>query len=673
MDHRLLTEDGRNAIKNDFIDTAEHGQDIARAASTVSADDNIGLLNFGEILDKNAKGTQLKNDLLRNPEHAHILAGLNSSDPDAHAQATQDLGHLAQTKFGLELSDISFYDASETTSASLADTTLTDVKGATIVDNTHDEYGNIFIDGGDGASKTDLVNTLGHEVIETETLQGQGNGLSGGLFGEHNADTQEAIANAFGEQLSDRINQAAGGDLDNSGGPDFAANLKNSDTVRTGTERANSVGGSEVEHRQLYVQEAQAILNAAPTYAKQQGISEAQAKRDLTRQALRQVDKTWSEQIEENPAAREMIDLLRASTAPIEDRYVEGGLVGAFIATPEDKANPYINANEASLLESGHAIEGEEGFMSQYATATGELPVELTPVQQLRESVSGTVEGVTELAESLSNDYPGTMNALAEGIGNAVSDCTDLSCMTVDMREGYAGDQAFVDLLQGDRESAIANNSAVIAGEVLPLAPAAAKGAGAVKEVVGDAVGEVIEEAAEQAAKKADAEINRQGPDSNLPKTEIPNSTSNDLTPVVISNMPKELSHQATSGVKLVANPDKTTTVLGSYVSDTSKIIDELNYPKNLDFDAKQGGFNVLNTPDEFYKNPTQFWSEYNKPFLDKAIRRGDDIILTTKPTKNVLVNPKTGELTGYGKEFKYLQDQGYRYDANSSKMVKDN
>jgi len=43
--------------------------------------------------------------------------------------------------------------------------------------------------------------------------------------------------------------------------------------------------------------------------------------------------------------------------------------------------------------------------------------------------------------------------------------------------------------------------------------------------------------------------------------------------------------------VKLVANPDKTTTILGSYASDTSKIIDELNYPKNLDFDAKQGGF----------------------------------------------------------------------------------
>ena len=192
---------------------------------------NLGLLNFGEVLDKNAKGTQLKNDLLRNPEHAHILEGLNSSDPEAHAQALQDLGHLAQTKFGLDLSEVSLYDGTDTTSASLADTALGDVKGATVTDQTHDEYGNIFIDAGDGASKTDQINTLGHELVETETLQGQGNGLTGGVFGDQSADTQEAIANAFGDQLSDRINQASGDQLDSSGGPDFAANLKNSDAA----------------------------------------------------------------------------------------------------------------------------------------------------------------------------------------------------------------------------------------------------------------------------------------------------------------------------------------------------------------------------------------------------------------------------------------------------------
>ena len=112
----------------------------------------------------------------------------------------------------------------------------------------------------------------------------------------------------------------------------------------------------------------------------------------------------------------------------------------------------------------------------------------------------------------------------------------------------------------------------------------------------------------------------------------------NDITPIVISNMPQKLNHNASSGVKLEVNPDKTTTVLGSYNEDMKDILAETNYPKTLDFEAKQGGFNVLNTPDSLYKTPEQFWKEYNKPFLDKAIERGDDIVLATKPdsTKNL-------------------------------------
>jgi len=83
----------------------------------------------------------------------------------------------------------------------------------------------------------------------------------------------------------------------------------------------------------------------------------------------------------------------------------------------------------------------------------------------------------------------------------------------------------------------------------------------------------------------------------------------------------------------------------------------------------------VLNTPDEFYKNPTQFWNEYNKPFLDKAIERGDDIILTTKPTDSVLnkyddFGNYVGR-TGFGKEIDYLKSKGYVYDSTTKKMVK--
>ncbi len=116
----------------------------------------------------------------------------------------------------------------------------------------------------------------------------------------------------------------------------------------------------------------------------------------------------------------------------------------------------------------------------------------------------------------------------------------------------------------------------------------------------------------------------------------------------------------------------KTTTILGNYRADMKGIInDDLAYPKTEDFGAKPGGYNVLNVPDDLYKTPDQFWEEYNKPFLDQAIDRGDPVALATQPTEDVLVNQQTQQLTGYGREIQYLQQNGYVYDSASSQMVR--
>ncbi|WP_276780715.1 hypothetical protein [Neglectibacter timonensis] len=129
----------------------------------------------------------------------------------------------------------------------------------------------------------------------------------------------------------------------------------------------------------------------------------------------------------------------------------------------------------------------------------------------------------------------------------------------------------------------------------------------------------------------------------------------------------KTLTYKTTSGIKLTSVPQKTTTVLGRYDSDTKNIIKELGVPKSTDFSGNKGGFNLLNTPDELYKTPEQFWNEYNKPFLDSAIDRGDDILMAT-PINNNTLYTKTGELTGYGKEYFYLKSKGYK--LVSGKMV---
>lgn len=43
------------------------------------------------------------------------------------------------------------------------------------------------------------------------------------------------------------------------------------------------------------------------------------------------------------------------------------------------------------------------------------------------------------------------------------------------------------------------------------------------------------------------------------------------------------------------------------------------------------------------------------------TISRGDDILMST-PINNSTLYTKTGELTGYGKEYFYLKSKGYEY-----------
>ncbi|MEG0411159.1 MAG: hypothetical protein RR538_09400 [Erysipelotrichaceae bacterium] len=115
---------------------------------------------------------------------------------------------------------------------------------------------------------------------------------------------------------------------------------------------------------------------------------------------------------------------------------------------------------------------------------------------------------------------------------------------------------------------------------------------------------------------------------------------------------------------------------MGTYKDDTAAILDELGNVKSTDFGPRKGVFNLLNTPDELYKTPLQFWIEYNKPWLDNAIERGDILKIATEPTQNKLyrINNVTGktELTGFGREFRYLQEHGYTYDSVTKSMKKE-
>jgi len=92
-------------------------------------------------------------------------------------------------------------------------------------------------------------------------------------------------------------------------------------------------------------------------------------------------------------------------------------------------------------------------------------------------------------------------------------------------------------------------------------------------------------------------------------------------------------------------------------------IIAELGNMKSRDFGPKPGGFNILNVPDELYVNAEQFWRDFNKPWLDAAIARGDKIVFATQPRRDLLWRPNlsngTYELSGFGREYYYLLNRG--------------
>ena len=138
------------------------------------------------------------------------------------------------------------------------------------------------------------------------------------------------------------------------------------------------------------------------------------------------------------------------------------------------------------------------------------------------------------------------------------------------------------------------------------------------------------------------------------------------------TNFPIEL--KTSSGIVIKSNPDKVTTILGTYSSDTGRIINsELGIPKSMAIDGAQStGFNLLNTPDGLYATlgPEKFWTQVNKPWLDSAIARGDDIVLATKPELSTLKSANSYDgLSGFGREFEYLRKNGFVYEEKTGKM----
>jgi hypothetical protein len=123
------------------------------------------------------------------------------------------------------------------------------------------------------------------------------------------------------------------------------------------------------------------------------------------------------------------------------------------------------------------------------------------------------------------------------------------------------------------------------------------------------------------------------------------------------------------SGTPLVGNANKTTTLLGRWNPDMKQVHDHMlpddfnvgtpwgNLQENL------GSFNFLKVPDHIASAASDFFEQFNRPWLQEAINRGDDIILATKPSDpSKYMNLQTGELAGmFSHELNFLVDNDYK------------
>jgi hypothetical protein len=171
---------------------------------------------------------------------------------------------------------------------------------------------------------------------------------------------------------------------------------------------------------------------------------------------------------------------------------------------------------------------------------------------------------------------------------------------------------------------------------------------------------------------------------------------------------PNYITANVSSGARIISNPNKTATIVGNFQrypynlqgmsGDMKNLIEEIcGNLKTQQFGAKKNGFNVLNVADERVLDWSTFWDDFNKPWLQEAINRGDDIWSATNPLEvnllfknldnvpvssistplnlaNYLKNLNDPlvlkELTGFGKETQLLSKNGFIFDP-SLKMFK--
>ncbi|NRA24851.1 MAG: hypothetical protein HRU08_10345, partial [Oleispira sp.] len=232
VDHRVLTEEGRQDIAEDFEDTVDHAEEIGKSVKQVATLDTVGIEHFAGLVNDKAEmrtGVAQIHDQ-ENEEGENELRDV-INDSEASAEETQDaLSALAQALTGDESQQVDLYSEGENGTENLKG--FYDDADGQIALNTQQT---------DMTDVSDKVEVVGHESYHAK-LDQEDSGFS-------EAD-REALAHDAGERTSEHWNKENSRDgitTSTGSNTDWNKNNQNSNTINLGNASVGGKKASDVE------------------------------------------------------------------------------------------------------------------------------------------------------------------------------------------------------------------------------------------------------------------------------------------------------------------------------------------------------------------------------------------------------------------------------------------
>ncbi len=270
LDTRLLTEDGRNSIKEDV----ERSKRLVQAVGDVASKESFALKDTFAHIDETQKDLDVQKAfaLANGGKGIEALQGAGTSIEDKQA-AIQLYAQIYADVFGIDIQQASIIATGKMTSGTAYSNTSG--PGANATTTTR-----IALNDNAQRNASDYANTLGHEVTHARIAQGTTRDRGNKKLNEQYANTMGSYS-ADGLQFSSttynhvELNPTAVSNSHTQTADDKTLLTNNNANWRADLQRARN-GNGEVDYRELYQREANVLDSAKQHINQRQDLSPQQ-------------------------------------------------------------------------------------------------------------------------------------------------------------------------------------------------------------------------------------------------------------------------------------------------------------------------------------------------------------------------------------------------------------